>query len=103
MLVNVVFKGLSKLLLNVVSPVVLLVDVFVIDFAFLLDWRGDKLLIENHDATFADCSQHNIAFALALGSLHYVFKRLEFRIVDFYLLSEFEDYWLVNDLPIAIQ
>jgi hypothetical protein len=100
-LIYVVLECLSKLLLNVVSPVVLLVEVLILDLNFLFDTGVDELLIKDHNTTFAPCLQCYVSLATRLGFLLDVFLGFMLHIIHFDLLGELKDYWLINGLSIV--
>lgn len=81
---------------------VLLVDVVVLDLRLLLDGGAHELFVHDHDTPFADCLQHDVTLAFALGRFHDVLESLELQIVYLYLLAELENNWLVQNLPVVV-
>ena len=90
------------MLLDVISPVILLIEVFVLDLTLLLDAGVNEVFIKHNDAGFAHCLEHDVTLVGCLGLLSDVFEGLIFHVVHIYLLGELEDYWLIDYLSITV-
>ena len=67
--VKVVFQGLTKLLLDEESPVILFIKVLSLDIFLLLEAGIYEILVEHHNTTFKHGFEHEITLAIGLGFL----------------------------------
>lgn len=101
--VYIVFKSLSKLLLNVIGPVILLIEVLIRDLVLLLNAGVNKIIIKNNNTSFAHCLEHDVTLVGCLSLLHDVCEGLVLHVIHIYLLGELEDNWLIDNFSITVQ
>lgn len=100
--INVELKCLTKLFLDIVGPVILLVEVLVLNFFLLLDLGINELLVKYYHTTFAHCFEHNLFFTTFLSLDLDVLKGLELHVVDLNLLGKLENDWLVEVFSVTV-
>ena len=89
------FECLSELLLNVVCPVVLLIEVLVLHLPILLHWGIDEFFVKHHHAAFAHCLQDDVTLTRFLGLPSDILEGLELHVIHLDLLGEFENHRLI--------
>jgi hypothetical protein len=81
--------------LDVVGPMILLVEVVILDLVLLLDWGINELFVKYYYTAFAHCLQYHLLFSSLLGLLLDVLESLELHVVHLDLLGELENHRLV--------
>ena len=89
--------------MDVVGPMILLIEVLVLDLLFLLDGRTNELFVKYNHTTFANSLEYYILFSRLLSLLLDVFESLKLHVVDLNLLGKLENDRLVQYFSIAVQ
>ena len=101
--INVELECLTKLLLDVVGPMILLIEVLIFDLLILFDRGTNELFVKYNYTTFAYSLEYYILVSRLLSLLLDVLESLELHVVDLNLLGKLENDRLVQHFSIAVQ